>query len=45
MVGDVIYQTFKGAAIARGLLESDDEWDKGLADGGIYLMPKQHSKK
>ena len=41
MLGDVIYQTFKAAAIARGLLESDDEWDKCLADGGTYLMPKQ----
>ena len=40
-VDAVVYETFKAAASARGLLESDDEWANCLRDGATYLMPKQ----
>ena len=32
-------ETFKAAAMARGLLESDEECDRCLTDAGTYLMP------
>ncbi|KII68453.1 ATP-dependent DNA helicase pif1 [Thelohanellus kitauei] len=34
-------ESFKAAAIERGLLESDEEWDRCLTDAATYLMPKQ----
>ncbi|XP_070494675.1 uncharacterized protein [Chironomus tepperi] len=40
-VDNVVYESFKAAAIARRLLESDDEWNQCLIDGATYLMPKQ----
>lgn len=40
-VGLVVHETFKAATSARGLLESDDEWDRCLSDAGIYYMPRQ----
>jgi len=40
-VNGMIYETFKAAAIARGLLESDEEWAICLRDAGSYLMPRQ----
>lgn len=38
---DETYETFKGAAAARGLLATDEEWDRCLRDGSTYKMPKQ----
>ena len=40
-VNDVVYETFKAAASTRGLLESDEEWNRCLTDGGTFLMPRQ----
>lgn len=37
----VVYETFKAAASARGLLNSDDEWDKCLRDASTFQMPKE----
>ena len=37
----MVYPTFKEAASARGLLESDEEWDRCLNEASIYQMPKQ----
>ena len=36
-----LYPTFKAAATVRGLLESDEEWDRCLRDAAIYQMPKE----
>jgi hypothetical protein len=36
-----VYPTFKEAASARGLLESDEEWDRCLHEASTYQMPKQ----
>ncbi|CAF1134951.1 unnamed protein product, partial [Didymodactylos carnosus] len=36
-----VYPTFKEAASARGLLESDEEWDRCLHEASTYEMPKQ----
>jgi hypothetical protein len=38
---DTVYASFKEAAGARGLLESDEEWDRCLTEECIYRMPKQ----
>lgn len=35
------FQTFKIAAGARGLLESDDEWIHCLQEASTYLMPRE----
>lgn len=40
-VDGVECETFKAAALLRGLLDSDDEWDRCLSNGGTYLMPRQ----
>ena len=37
----MIYETFKENALALGLLESDDEWDKCLSEAAISFMLKQ----
>lgn len=37
----IIYDTYKAAAQARGLLESDDEWIRCLQDAVTYQMPRQ----
>ena len=36
-----IHMTFKDTAIALGLLESDTEWDKYLAEAAEVFMPQQ----
>lgn len=41
MVNGVEYETFKAAASAKGLLESDNEWENCMKDGSVYLMPRQ----
>lgn len=38
---DTIYDTFKAAAIARGLLANDEEWNRCLVDGGTFQMPRE----
>lgn len=40
-VDGIIYETFKDAAIARGLLENDEEWYKCLEEAAIRQMPSQ----
>lgn len=35
------FRTFKEAAIARGLVESDKEWDECLEEAASYQMPRQ----
>ncbi|XP_021964945.1 uncharacterized protein LOC110860200 [Folsomia candida] len=37
----ITYSSFKEAAMARGLLESDEEWDRCLSEASIFQMPKQ----
>lgn len=37
----VIHEAFKAAPSERGLLESDDEWDRCLTDASTYQMPRQ----
>ncbi|KAG2224291.1 hypothetical protein INT45_012859 [Circinella minor] len=32
----VVYQTCKAAALAHGLLESDDKWDRCLTEASIH---------
>lgn len=41
MVDGVMCQSFKDAASLRGLLDSDEEWDRCLSDACTYLMPRQ----
>ncbi|CAF4461989.1 unnamed protein product, partial [Didymodactylos carnosus] len=36
-----VYPTLKEAASARGLVESDEEWDRCLREASTYEMPKQ----
>lgn len=38
---DVQYPTFKAAAAARGLLSSDEEWDRCLREATAFQMPRQ----
>lgn len=38
---DVVHVTFKAAASSRGLLESDEEWDRCLREAAVYEMPRQ----
>ena len=33
---DVVHPTFKSACIARGLLDSDEQWDRSLAEAGLW---------
>lgn len=33
--------TFKAAAVARGLLASDDEWDRCMTEAATFQMPRQ----
>ncbi|KAG2212510.1 hypothetical protein INT45_000892 [Circinella minor] len=33
---NIVYQTFEATALARGLLESDDEWDRCLTEASIH---------
>lgn len=37
----VVYDTYKAATQARGLLESDEEWIRCLQDAVTYQMPRQ----
>ena len=37
----ILYPTFKAAAAQRGLLNSDEEWDRCLTEAVIFQMPKQ----
>lgn len=37
----ILYDTYKAAAQARGLLESDDEWVRCMQDAVTYQMPRQ----
>ena len=37
----VTCNTFKETALAFGLLESDEEWDKCLSEVTVSFMPKQ----
>lgn len=37
----VIHETFKAAAIDRGLLDSDEEWSRCLTEANMFQMPKQ----
>ena len=37
----VVHRTFKEAAIAYGLLETDEEWDKCMSKASESFMPKQ----
>ncbi len=40
-VNGAVCESFKAAASARGLLASDEEWDRCLTDAGTYQMPRQ----
>ena len=40
-VNGVVYPSYKSAAEAMGLLESDEEWDKLLEEAAGYNTPKQ----
>ena len=35
------YGSYKGAAIARGLLEDDTEWKHCLQEASLFMMPTQ----
>lgn len=37
----LIHETFKKAALAHGLLEDDDEWEKYFLEMSSFQMPKQ----
>ena len=40
-VDNIIYPTFKMAAIQLGLMENDQEWDLCFREASLYQMPKQ----
>ena len=37
---DVVHLTFRDACVARGLLESAEEWIKCLEEANVYQMPQ-----
>ena len=37
----ITHKTFKEAALAFGLLESDEEWNECLSEASVSFMPKQ----
>jgi len=36
-----VYATYKQAAIQRGLLEDDTEWQRCLQEASLFMMPSQ----
>lgn len=40
-VEGVLHPTFKAAAAQRGLLDSDEEWDRCLSEAIVFQMPRQ----
>ena len=41
IVDGVLHQTFKAAAIERGLVDDDSEWVRCLDEASIFRMPRQ----
>ena len=39
-IDDFFHPTFKSAAIARSLLEEDDEWERSIDNANIDFMPR-----
>ena len=39
--GSVVYDTFKSACIARGLLDSDDQWDHSITEAALWQSGSQ----
>ena len=39
--GGVLYDNFKSACIARGLLDSDELWDRSLAEAAVWQSGSQ----
>jgi hypothetical protein len=37
----VLYDTFKSACIARGLLDSDEQWDRSLSEAAVWQSGSQ----
>jgi len=40
-VNNIVYKTFKEAAIQRNLLADDKEWENALEEAGSFRMPQQ----
>ncbi|XP_044005460.1 uncharacterized protein LOC122850368 [Aphidius gifuensis] len=40
-VDGMIFDTYHGACLARGLIEDDSEWARALTEGEIWMMPRQ----
>jgi hypothetical protein len=40
-VDGVVHNTFREAAMARGLLRGDDEWDRAMREATAWQMPSQ----
>ena len=38
---DNVYETFRGACVARGLYESDDEWHQCLTEASVMQTGSQ----
>ena len=36
-----VYDTFRQAALARGLLKGDDEWDRAMREATVWQVPSQ----
>ncbi|XP_044005604.1 uncharacterized protein LOC122850538 [Aphidius gifuensis] len=40
-IDGVMHDTYRSACLALGLIEDDEEWDRAMTEGEVWMMPKQ----
>ncbi|XP_043468117.1 uncharacterized protein LOC122502237 [Leptopilina heterotoma] len=40
-VNNIVHDTFRSACLALGLIEDDEEWERALTEGEVWMMPQQ----